>query len=169
MDTANEISVLQVRRIEANIIRPIYEEMVKQLGEARARDILSTAINQDAVRQGEQIAASTDQPKDLLTFAQLLQRWSKDDALVKHDLHASSDRLDFNVTRCRYAETYAAMGLAHIGAILSCGRDGALCTGYNPQVTLTRTQTIMGGASHCDFRFRLHQDDTPPAEKSGDQ
>lgn len=161
MEKQEDLGVLQVRRIEANIIRPIYEEMVKQLGELKAREILSTAIQQDAQRQGAEIAAGTDQPKDLLTFAQLLQRWSKDDALVKEDLHSSAERLDFNVTRCRYAETYAEMGLSHIGAILSCGRDGALCTGYNPSVTLTRTQTIMGGASHCDFRFRLEAPKSP--------
>jgi hypothetical protein len=151
----DESGVLQIRRIEANIIGPIYAEMVAQLGEAKAREILAAAIERDAVRQGAEIAASTDQPNDLETFAQLLKRWSKDDALVMEDLHASVDQLDFNVTRCRYAETYAEMGLSHIGAILSCGRDGALCQGYNPHVVLTRTQTIMGGASHCDFRFRL--------------
>jgi hypothetical protein len=26
--------------------------------------------------------------------------------------------------------------------------------GYDPKLKLTRTQTIMGGASHCDFRYR---------------
>ena len=25
--------------------------------------------------------------------------------------------------------------------------------GFNPDLKLTRTQTIMQGASHCDFRF----------------
>ena len=62
--------------------------------------------------------------------------------------------LDFNVRRCRYAETYRAMGLGDIGDILSCNRDGAFCEGYDPRIKLTRTQTIMGGASHCDFRYR---------------
>jgi plasmid stability protein len=151
----DDLGILAVRRIEANIIRPIYEELEWRLGEAQAREILAAAIERDAVRQGAALAASTEAPKDLATFAQLLAPWSQGGALVKDDLHVSPERLDFNVTRCRYAETYAEMGLAHIGAILSCGRDGAMCTGYNPQVELTRTQTIMAGATHCDFRFRL--------------
>ena len=46
------------------------------------------------------------------------------------------------------------MGLGDIGDILSCNRDGAFCEGYDPRIKLTRTQTIMGGASHCDFRYR---------------
>ena len=154
----DDLPILQVRQIEANIIQPIYEEMVAELGEERAREILTTAINKDAVRQGAELAASTDQPNDLETFATLMGRWSKGDALTKEELHSSKGQLDFNVTRCRYSETYAEMGLSHIGSILSCGRDGSLCEGYNPNVTLTRTQTIMGGAPHCDFRFKMKKE-----------
>ena len=154
----DDLPILHVRQNEANIIQPIYEEMVAELGEERAREILTTAINKDAVRQGAELAASTDQPNDLETFATLMGRWSKGDALTKEELHSSKGQLDFNVTRCRYAETYAEMGLSHIGSILSCGRDGSLCEGYNPNVTLTRTQTIMGGAPHCDFRFKMKKE-----------
>lgn len=31
---------------------------------------------------------------------------------------------------------------------------GSMIEGFNPKITLTRTQTIMEGATHCDFRFR---------------
>ena len=152
---ADEPPILEIRRIEANITKPIYEEMVIELGEEKARQILTTAINKDAVRQGTELAASTDLPNNLETFGSLMGRWSKGDALTKEPVHTSETRLEFNVTRCKYAETYAEMGLSHIGAILSCGRDGSLCEGYNPEVTLTRTQTIMSGATHCDFRFKI--------------
>ena len=47
------------------------------------------------------------------------------------------------------------MGLGGIGDLLSCSRDGAFCEGYDKRIELTRTQTIMGGASHCDFRYRV--------------
>ncbi len=70
-------------------------------------------------------------------------------------LAESAGRFDFNVRRCRYSEMYREMGLAEIGDLLSCGRDGAFCTGYNPAIKLTRTQTIMAGASHCDFRYEI--------------
>jgi hypothetical protein len=80
--------------------------------------------------------------------------WTKDDALTIEVIDEAPGVLDFNVKRCRYAETYRAMGLGEIGDILSCNRDGAFCEGYDPRIKLTRTQTIMGGASHCDFRYR---------------
>jgi hypothetical protein len=50
---------------------------------------------------------------------------------------------------------YRALGIPELGAILSCNRDAALIEGFNPAVQLERTQTLMGGATHCDFRYRL--------------
>jgi hypothetical protein len=41
-----------------------------------------------------------------------------------------------------------------LGAVLSCNRDGVFCEGYDPKLKLERTQTIMGGATHCNFRYR---------------
>jgi hypothetical protein len=35
-----------------------------------------------------------------------------------------------------------------------CAADFTMADGYDPDVRLTRTQTIMQGASHCDFRYR---------------
>jgi hypothetical protein len=29
-----------------------------------------------------------------------------------------------------------------------------MIAGFNPELELVRTQTVMEGASHCDFRFR---------------
>ncbi|HYM67718.1 MAG TPA: L-2-amino-thiazoline-4-carboxylic acid hydrolase [Patescibacteria group bacterium] len=40
--------------------------------------------------------------------------------------------------------------------------------GFNPAVTLKRTQTVMEGATHCDFRFELSRPGGPaPAAKGG--
>ncbi len=50
---------------------------------------------------------------------------------------------------------YRALGLADLGSSLSCQRDYALAQGFNTDIKLERTQTIMQGAPHCDFRFQL--------------
>ena len=62
-----------------------------------------------------------------------------------------------NVTRCRYAEMYEELGLQELGYMLSCARDFAMIDGFNPRINLTRTQTIMEGANHCDFLFELKE------------
>ena len=56
------------------------------------------------------------------------------------------------------AEMYRAMGLGEIGHLLSCQRDGTFCEGYDPRIKLQRTQTIMQGASHCDFDYTFEED-----------
>ena len=35
------------------------------------------------------------------------------------------------------------------------GRDEPFARGFNPQLRLERTKTIMEGADHCDFRYYL--------------
>jgi hypothetical protein len=59
---------------------------------------------------------------------------------------------------------YRALGVPELGALLSCNRDYSLIEGFNPEVTLTRTQTIMQGAPCCDFRFQLRR---PPPDADG--
>ena len=148
-----EIGILARRRIEAEIIAPLIKAMAEEIGEARARAILGRAIRAAAIATGEHFAAKTPGGPSLAAFRDLLSLWTQDDALQVEVLTATEEHFDFNVRRCRYAETYRAMGLGPIGDLLSCNRDGAFCEGYDPRIKLTRTQTIMGGASHCDFRY----------------
>jgi hypothetical protein len=150
-----EIGILQRRRIEAAIIAPIYSGMVREIGEARAQAILDAAISQAAIDAGRSFAERTEGGTDLRTFQDLQALWTKDDALEIEVLRASDEHFDYNVRRCRYAETYREMGLGHIGHLLSCNRDGVFCQGYDPRITLQRTQTLMEGAEHCDFRYRF--------------
>ena len=155
----DEIGILTRRRIEAEIIAPIYDELKQELGEAAAQALLRRAIRRAAIRAGEELAAQTPEGTSLETFRDIQRLWTKGDALKVEVLHASAERYDINVRRCRYAETYRAMGLGEIGALLSCERDGAFCEGYDPRIKLTRTQTIMQGADHCDFRYRFEPDE----------
>jgi hypothetical protein len=149
-----ELGILARRRIEAAIIAPIYDEMRKAIGEAQAREILRCAIRRAAIEAGVEMASRAEGGANLESFKSIQQLWTKDNALTIEVIDDAPGVFDFNVTRCRYAETYRAMGLGEIGDLLSCNRDGSFCEGYDPRIKLTRTQTIMGGASHCDFRYR---------------
>ena len=149
----DELGILARRKIEAAIIAPMYDEMRKAIGEAKSRDILRRAIRRAAIDAGVEMASGAAGAADLESFKAILPLWMKDDALTIEIIDDKPGAFDFNVIRCRYAETYRAMGLGEIGDILSCNRDGAFCEGYDPRIKLTRTQTIMGGASHCDFRY----------------
>jgi hypothetical protein len=84
-----------------------------------------------------------------------LQYWTRDNALEIEVIEQGEQAFFFNVTCCRYAELYEKLGLTELGVILSCARDFALIKGFNPKITLIRTQTIMEGAAVCDFRYTL--------------
>jgi hypothetical protein len=152
---AGEIGILARRKIEAGIIAPIYAEMCAQLGEAQAQAILDAAIRKAAIGAARSFAERTSGGTSLATFQELQHLWTQDDALTIEVVTATDTEFHYNVRRCRYAETYREMGLGGIGHLLSCNRDAAFCVGYDPRIKLERTQTLMQGASHCDFRYRL--------------
>ena len=60
-----------------------------------------------------------------------------------------------NMTRCHFAEYFRKIGEPEVGALLTCGVDFAAQALLRPSWELQRTQTLMKGASHCDFRWRL--------------
>ena len=78
-------------------------------------------------------------------------------ALDYEVLAKTADAFDVNVTGCRYAAFYRELGAPELGFLLVCSSDFPVAEGFGGEVELTRTQTIMQGASHCDFRYRLRQ------------
>jgi hypothetical protein len=156
---SDALPILTQRRIEAAFAKGVYDEMAAELGEATAKRILSSAVIKLAKQAAAAMAREApDGTPSLDSFRAIQPRWTAEDAL-RIDVVKSTDRdFHFNVTRCRYAEMYRAMGLAELGAVLSCNRDGAFCEGYDPRLKLQRTQTLMGGATHCDFRYQWTSD-----------
>jgi hypothetical protein len=152
--SANEMSILERRRIEGEIIKPVHRVLVQRLGKEEADSIIGEAVAQAALESGQAQAEKTCGGGNLETFKEILPMWSKGGALETVMLDTSPGRLDYDVTRCRYAEMYREMGLADIGFLLSCGRDAAFIKGFAPEVEMTRTATIMNGAQRCDFRYK---------------
>ncbi|WP_165221295.1 L-2-amino-thiazoline-4-carboxylic acid hydrolase [Aquisphaera insulae] len=161
------IPLLQQREIEARIVGPVVRAFAAELGPERALSILKGVIS-DLARQGGADLARSLGEHSLSAFAGALDRWRENGALEMVIEEQTADRLSFNVTRCRYAELYRALGMADLGASLSCQRDFALAEGFSPDIRLTRTQTLMEGAAYCDFRFRRVEAEEP-VESSGEQ
>jgi hypothetical protein len=149
------VSHLQRREIQAPIAACLIRGFAEALGREQALAIASAAIQEDARTAGRALAAQMggNSLADLRRVVETL--WAGDEAVALRFSEDSESRLSFDVTRCRYAEMYEAMGMRDLGFCLSCRRDGAFAEGFNPRITLTRTQTIMEGAAFCDFRFAL--------------
>lgn len=159
----NAIGVLTRREIELRVLAPVIDALGREFGRDRVLAVIAAVITDIARTQGRGLAASSAD-SSLQSFAAALEPWTRDDAMRMDGTELSETRLSFNVTRCRYAEMYRALGVPELGAVLSCNRDAALIEGFNPSVTLTRTQTIMQGASCCDFRYAANP--SPPISSS---
>lgn len=151
---APPIPIIERRLIEAELLKEVYETLVERHGKDEARRVITESVRRSAIAQAAQFAAQAQGGTSLQSFIDIQSNWTAENALEIQETHRDEARFEFNVTRCRYAEMYKAMGLGEIGGLLSCNRDGSFCEGYDPKLKMTRTQTIMEGASHCDFRYR---------------
>ena len=156
-DTLNEsIGVLTRREVEARILAPLVDALGNEFGKQKVIGILRETIVRIAEEQG--VLLSQLMGGDSLEhFYKSLEFWTKDGAIEVETIEQTDEVFSFNVKRCRYAELYEKLGIAELGTSLSCARDFALIKGFNPNIKLKRTQTLMEGADFCDFRYRLNK------------
>jgi len=149
------------RRIQAEVIAPLFDEMKAALGERQATGILARAVQRSARAEAATHAAAEPEGTSLRSFIALYERlykgWGPGCGLEVTVLRADDEALDFDVTRCDYLELYREMGLEHLAPVLSCNRDGTFAEGYDPDITLKRAQTLAEGAPCCTFRYRYRR------------
>jgi hypothetical protein len=161
MSDASTMAMLERRRIEAGILKHVYETLKASHGADIAKRTIGDAVRAASIEQGQEVAASAGGPTSLQTFVDSMEPWLRGQTLTVTVKEHTDQRYRFDVTACKYAEMYKAMGLGEIGHLLSCQRDGTFCEGYDTKLKLKRTQTLMQGATHCDFDY------TYEADKSG--
>jgi hypothetical protein len=148
----NEIGVLKRREIEARLLSPIVDALGEKFGRQEVLAVVRDVVIEIARRQGRELASSQGK-NDLQLFGGALEAWSRDGALQLRILDQNESVLNFDVTRCRYAELYRSLGIEELGSILSCARDASFIEGFNGEIALERKHTILQGSSACDFRF----------------
>jgi len=70
-------------------------------------------------------------------------------------LRQDKEALDIDVTRCRFAEFFRALGEPELGSLLVCATDVDILAPSEGAVSLERAQTIMQGAPNCTFRYKF--------------
>ncbi len=153
--TANPIPMIERRRIEAAILKHVYDTLKTSHGVEVAKKTIADAVRSSSIEQAKEFAAKVDGKTSMQTFIDRQAFWKIGGAMEMEVKEQSETNYVFNVTRCCYAEMYRDMGLGEIGHLLSCQRDATFCEGYDKRLRLTRTQTIMQGADHCDFNYKL--------------
>ena len=143
---------LERRKIEGAVLIPMVQAFQRAIGKDRANEVAREVIIELARKDGARWAKQFG--NDLSAMRQVSGVWAGGGSLEIKTLDATDAKLDFNVTRCRYAEFYKELGLPELGYLFHCNRDFAMVEGFSSNLGLERTQTVMEGATHCDFRFK---------------
>ena len=154
-EITQKIGVLTRRETEARILVPFFKSLSEKFGEEEVASILEKTIMDLSRTQGAEL--SEKYGSGVESFLETLQFWTQDGALEIDVLEKNEKKLDFDVTRCKYAEMYKALGIQDLGALLSCNRDAAMIEGFNPKASLDRKTTIMSGGKCCTFRYTFDE------------
>ncbi|MFL5251756.1 MAG: L-2-amino-thiazoline-4-carboxylic acid hydrolase [Rhodopila sp.] len=149
-----DISILQQAKIQAQALVPLVKALQAELGEERANTLVRKALGDIYRRYGEEFWRMKNEKNLGKVITSAFATYARDDALDYGVIEQSQDAAGIDVTGCRYAEFYKALGEPELGFLLVCSADFPIAEGFGTDIKLTRTQTIMQGASHCDFRYQ---------------
>jgi L-2-amino-thiazoline-4-carboxylic acid hydrolase len=152
------LPVIEQAKIQAQVLVPLVKALQVELGEQRANDLVRRALGDIYRRYGEEFWRTRSEKNVGKVMASAFATFARGDALDYQVREQSQDVLAIDVTGCRYAEFYKELGEPELGFLLVCSADFLMAEGFGPDITLTRTQTIMQGASHCNFRYRRQRD-----------
>src|SRR5262249_53798735 len=144
------------KRIQAQVLVPVLRALRSELGKAKADAIVKEALRGWSKELFAAIGGGVDgSPRHKwaamhTAMAEITER----DVTVEMRRH-DKEALEFDITHCRYAEFFRALGEPELGALLICETDFGIAAAGASQVTFTRDQTIMQGAPCCTFRYRF--------------
>jgi len=154
-----DVPVIERVKIQAEVLVPLVRTLQTELGEERANAIVRKALGDLYRKLGERLSR-LQESRDLgANMASAFGKFAAGDALDYDVVKQTPDAFEVNVTGCRYAKFYKEMDAPELGFLLTCSSDFPMAEGFGPDTQLTRTQTIMQGASHCDFRYALKKRD----------
>ena len=150
-----DIPTIELARIQAQVLVPLVKALREELGEEKADALVRKALAAQFRKFGEKWWKETGGRGIGESMAAAFEKYAEGEALDYDVLKKTPEAFDLNITGCRYAEFYKKIGAPELGFVLTCSADFPMAEGFGADVHLTRTQTIMQGASHCDFRYAL--------------
>ena len=155
MKTIYDVPVLLRREIEALMIKPFIDEFEKELGHEKTYAIVERVVGEIANKMGAEYAEMLGS-NDLEAMHSQEEAWTVYDALEMEEVISEDNTvLNQTIKRCAYVDMYKRIGMEDLGYTLSCMRDEFFYQGFNPDMKMTRSKTLMTGGDCCDFCFRF--------------
>jgi L-2-amino-thiazoline-4-carboxylic acid hydrolase len=151
-----KVSLLDKTRIQAQVLVPILRALRAELGNDQADAIVKHALRDWSKQLFAGIGANIDGSprRKWATMHSALGEVTESEVELEMRRHDKA-ALEFDVTRCRFAEFFRALGEPDLGALLICETDVDIASAGEGEVSFDRAQTIMRGAASCTFRYRF--------------
>jgi predicted ArsR family transcriptional regulator len=151
-----KLSLLDKIRIQAQVLLPVLRALRAELGKEKADAVLKQALR----GWSKQLFAAIGDGVDGSPRRKWAAMHSAMAAATEHDiafeiLRQDKEAFEFDVTHCRFAEFFRALGEPELGALLICETDFDIATSGAGEVSFTRDQTIMQGGPRCTFRYKF--------------
>jgi predicted ArsR family transcriptional regulator len=150
------LSLLEKTRIQAQVLVPVMRALRAELGRDRADALVKGALRDWSHEMfadiGEGIEGSPG--RKFAKMNRALEEVTMSE--VTFEMHRRDrEALEFDVTSCRFAEFFRALGEPELGALLVCSADIDIAAAGAGDVDFKREQTLMQGAKSCTFRYKF--------------
>lgn len=150
------LSLLDKTRIQAQVLVPVLKALRAELGKEKADAIVRQALRGWSKQLFAAIGGGVEGSprRKWAAMHTAMAEITEQDVTVamrRHDKQA----LEFDITRCRFAEFFRALGEPELGALLICETDFDIAAAGGGEVGFTRDRTIMQGAPSCTFRYKF--------------
>jgi predicted hydrocarbon binding protein len=151
-----KVSLLDKTRMQAQVLLPVLRALRAELGKDKADALVKQALR-DWSKELFAVIGKTIEGSPRRKWAAMQSVFGEvsgrevEVEILRHDKEA----MDIDVTRCRFAEFFRALGEPELGARLICEADFDIASVGDGEVSLERAQTIMQGAPSCTFRYKF--------------
>jgi hypothetical protein len=151
-----DISMLDKTRIQAQVLVPVMQALRAELGREKADALVRGALRDWSKQLFAEIGKGIEGSPRRKFAAMNTALADVTEREVTFEMHRRDKQaLEFDVTSCRFAEFFRALGEPELGALLVCQTDVDIAEAGGSEVSFSRTQTLMQGASCCNFRYKF--------------
>lgn len=151
-----DISMLDKVKIQAQVLVPVVRALRTELGRDKADALVKGALRDWSKRLFAEIGNDIEGSPYRKFAAMNTALADVTMREVSFEMHRRDKQaLEFDITSCRFAEFFRALGEPELGALLICHVDADIADAGGSEVSFSRTQTLMQGASCCNFRYKF--------------
>ncbi len=150
------LSLLEKTRIQAQVLVPVMQALRAGLGREKADAIVRQALRDWSKALFKEIGDGIEGSprRKLATMNSALSDVTLQE--VTFEMHRKDkEALEYDVTSCRFAEFFRALGEPELGALLVCQTDVDIAAAAGGDIHFNRDQTLMQGGPCCTFRYRF--------------